>query len=463
MISYDVLVIGSGPAGHKAAIRAAKSGKKVAVVERKICVGGVSVNTGTIPSKTFREAVLYLSGFRQRAVYGQSYTLKKSVTIADLNQRVQHVVKNEVEVLNAQFRRNGVDVIPGAASFIDPHTIKVVGPEGAIEVAAGTIILAVGARPAHSDSFAVDGETIVDTESFYAMPQLPKTLIVVGGGVIGVEYATMAATVGVAVTVIETRPTILDFIDGEIVEALTYHMRQSGITLRLGEEVTNVTRTPSGKVAAVTKSHKEIAADAVLYAVGRQGNTDGLALENAGLDADNRGRISVNEHFQTKVPHIYAVGDIIGFPSLASVSSEQGRLAACHALGIATRGLSALFPYGIYTIPEISYVGSTEEELTEAGIAYETGIARYREIARGQILGDDAGLLKLLFHREKKTLLGVHIIGEGASELVHIGQAVIAFGGTIDYFVDTVFNYPTLAECYKVAALAGVNKLAAMS
>jgi len=460
---YDVLVIGSGPAGHKAAICAAKAGKKVAVVERKVAVGGVSVNTGTIPSKTFREAVLYLSGFRQRSVYGQSYTLKKTVTIGDLNQRVQHVIKNEIEVLNAQFRRNGVDVIPGRASFIDPHIVKVAGPDGVVEIASETIILAVGARPAHSDNFAVDGETIVDTETFYAMPQLPKTLIVVGGGVIGVEYATMAATVGVGVTVIETRPTILDFIDGEIVEALTYHMRQSGITLRLGEEVTSVKRTPSGKVAALTKSHKEIAGDAVLYAVGRQGNTDSLDLPNAGLEADSRGRISVNEHFQTKAPHIYAVGDVIGFPSLASVSSEQGRLAASHALGAATRGLTSLFPYGIYTIPEISYVGSTEEELTEAGVPYETGIARYREIARGQILGDDAGLLKLLFHRETKTLLGVHIIGEGASELVHIGQAVISFGGTIEYFVDTVFNYPTLAECYKVAALAGINKLAAMS
>jgi NAD(P) transhydrogenase len=462
-MTYDVVVVGSGPAGHKAAIQAAKAGRKVAVVEWKAAVGGVSVNSGTIPSKTFREAVLYLSGVRQRGVYGQSYSLKKSITIADLNQRVQHVVKNEVEVLYAQFRRNGVDIIPGRAAFRDAHTLVVTGPDGALELSAATIILAVGTSPAHSKDFTVDGATIVDSETFHLMPQLPKSLIVVGGGVIGVEYATMAAVIGVQVTVIESRPRILDFIDGEITEALMYHMRQAGITLRLGEAVTSVVRTLSGKVAAHTQSHKEIAADAVLYTVGRQGNTSDIGLENAGLEADDRGRLAVNGHFQTRVPHIYAVGDVIGFPSLASVSSEQGRLAVCHALNLPCRALTSLFPYGIYTIPEISYVGSTEEELTEAGIPYETGIARYREIARGQILGDDSGLLKLLFHRQTRTLLGVHIIGDGASELVHIGQAVLSYGGTIDYFIDAVFNYPTLAECYKVAALAGMNKLASMS
>jgi NAD(P) transhydrogenase len=457
--TYDIVVIGSGPAGHKAAIQAAKAGRSVAVVERRASVGGVSVNTGTIPSKTFREAVLYLSGFRQRGIYGQSYTLKKDITIEDLRQRVSHVVRNEVEVLIAQFRRNGVDVLGGSASFVDAHTLRIETPAGVEEVAAQFVIVAVGAGPAHAGSFPVDGQTILDSETFFAMPTLPKTLTVVGGGVIGVEYATMAAMVGCRVTILEARPRILDFVDGEIVEALCYHMRQNGITLRLGEEVASVKRLASGKVDAVTKSNKEIVGDAVLYAAGRQGNTAWLKLENAGLAADARGRIAVDESFRTSVPHIFAVGDVVGFPSLASVSAEQGRHASCHALGIPVRPMPAAFPYGIYTIPEISYVGATEEELTKEGVSYETGIARYREIARGQILGDETGLMKILFHRETKKLLGVHIMGEGASELVHIGQAVISFGGTIDYLIDTVFNYPTLAECYKVAALAGLNKL----
>ncbi len=463
MKNYDVVVIGSGPAGQKAAMQVAKAGKKAAVVERRAAVGGVSVNTGTIPSKTFREAVLYLTGVRQRGIYGQSYSLKKEITIQDLTERVSHVVRHEIEVITAQFKRNGIDVIAGRASFADPHTIRVESADGSEQFGAETVILAVGAGPAPSEAFPVDGKTILDSETFFAMPALPKTLTVIGGGVIGVEYATMAATVGCRVTVVEARTRILDFVDGEIVEALCYHMRESGITLRLGEEVVLVKRLASGRVDAVTKSNKEIASDAVLYAVGRQGNTAELALENAGLAADARGRIAVDACFQTMVPHIYAVGDVIGFPSLASVSAEQGRRASCHALGLPTRPLSAFFPYGIYTIPEISYVGATEEELTKEGIPYETGMARYREIARGQILGDDSGLLKLLFHRETRKLLGVHILGEGASELVHIGQAVIVFGGTIDYFVDTVFNYPTLAECYKVAALAGINRLAALA
>jgi NAD(P) transhydrogenase len=354
-----------------------------------------------------------------------------------------------------------VEILTGSAAFAGEREMVVAGGDEPRTIRGEVIILAVGAGPAHSPDFPVDGASILDTQTFYSMPQLPRTLVVVGGGVIGVEYATMAATAGCQVTLVETRPRILDFIDGEIAEALMYHMRQAGVTLRLGEEVARVERLPSGKVTAVTKSQKEICGEAVLYAVGRQGNTADLALERVGLSADTRGRIAVNANFQTAVPYVYAVGDVVGFPSLASVSAEQGRLAARHALGIECRAMPASFPYGIYTIPEISYVGATEEELTKQGVPYETGLARYREIARGQIMGDETGLLKLLFHRETRALLGVHILGEGASELVHIGQAVLAFGGTIDYFVDNVFNYPTLAECYKVAALAGMNKLAA--
>jgi len=294
---------------------------------------------------------------------------------------------------------------------------------------------------------------------FPKLPSLPKTITVVGAGVVGIEYACMAAALGIKVTLIDLRPRMLEFVDAEIIEALSYHMRDFDVTFRLGEEMESVSKAPSGKVIVNLRSKKQVASEVVLYAVGRQGNTKDLNLEAVGLKADSRGRIAVNEFFQTPVSNIYAVGDVIGFPSLASVSMEQGRLASCHAFGLPAVSMPQLFPYGIYTIPEISYVGQNEEQLTAAGIPYEVGIARYREIARGQIVGDETGLLKLLFHRQTRKLLGVHIIGEGASELVHIGQAVLAFEGEIDYFVNTVFNYPTLAECYKVAALSGTNKL----
>jgi NAD(P) transhydrogenase len=460
MRQYDLLVIGTGPAGHHGAIQAAKLGKKVAIAEMKTCLGGACINTGTIPSKTLREAVLHLTGFKQRGLYGSSQDSRFRISMDDLSRRVDQVIRTEIDVFNNQLRRNGVDILIGRASFVDPHVLQIERGDGErVLCQADYVLIATGTRPAHSPTIPLDGVHIFDTDALISLPNLPRLLTIVGGGVIGVEYACMSAALGIQVTLVERRPRILDFVDDQIVEALSYHMRSHGVTFRLGEEVDEVRRTPEGKVCAKLKSKKQIWSDALLYAVGRSGNTDSLNLAVAGLEADERGRIKTNGNFQTTAPHIYAAGDVIGFPSLASVSMEQGRLAACHAFQHPASSAPELFPYGIYSIPEISFVGRNEAQLTEADVPYEIGVAHYREIARGQIIGDTTGLLKLLFHRETRKLLGVHIIGEGATELIHIGQAVLAFEGTIDFFVNTVFNYPTLAECYKVAALAGLNRL----
>ncbi|HUI40384.1 MAG TPA: Si-specific NAD(P)(+) transhydrogenase [Terriglobia bacterium] len=460
METYDLLVIGSGPAGQRAAIQGAKCGKRVAVVEAREVVGGACINTGTIPSKTIREAVLHLSGYRYQGIYGISYRVKDKITMADLAFRVQHVIKTEIDVTQAQLSRNGIELINGRACFADAHTVRVENSRGVSEYQAGTIIIAVGTKPAVSDKVPLNGRTIVNSDQVLQMPEIPKNLIVVGGGVIGVEYTCMFATLGVRVILVEKRPRLLEFADAEIVEALSYHLRDSRVTLRLNEEVESVEEAPDGKVVANLESRKKVSGDALLYAVGRHGNVDGLELPAAGIEADARGRIRVDEHYRTQTPSIYAVGDVIGFPSLASVSMEQGRIAAAHAFGVAVNSNPAYYPYGIYTIPEISFIGKTEEQLTDEDVPYEVGIAYYREIARGQIRGDTTGRLKLIFHRETKEVLGVHIIGEEASELLHIGQAVLILKGTVEYFVDTVFNYPTLAECYKAAAFNGLNKLA---
>jgi NAD(P) transhydrogenase len=457
---YDLIVIGSGPSGQRAAVAAAKMKKRVAVVESRAVVGGVCINTGTIPSKTMREAVLHLSGYNYRSVYGMNYRVKDKITMNDLAFRVQGVIKTEVDVTEAQLSRNGIEVVHGIAQFVDPHQIRVDGPQGETKLEADRIILAVGTRPASSPKVPLNGRTIVNSDQILDIPELPRTLIVVGGGVIGVEYACMFAILGVRVTLIEKRNRLLEFADQEIIEALSYHLRDSRVTMRLGEEVDSVEELPDGGVVANLKSNKKVSGDALLYAVGRQGNVDDLNLAAAGLDADNRGRIAVDEHYQTKVEHIFAVGDVVGFPSLASVSMEQGRIAAARAFDDhAATSNPSFYPYGIYTIPEISFIGKTEEQLTEEDVPYEVGMAYYREVARGQIRGDTTGRLKLIFHRDTRKVLGVHIIGEGASELVHIGQAVMALDATIDYFIDTVFNYPTLAECYKVAAFNGLGRL----
>jgi len=459
MQTFDLIVIGSGPAGQRAAIQAAKSGKHVALVEKVECMGGVCINTGTIPSKTMREAVLHLSGYQYQNVYGVNYRVKEKISMGDLAFRVQHVIRTEIEVTISQLNRNNIQVLAGYASFLDPHTILITSALGATEVKAEQFIIATGTKPATSPKIAINGRTIINSDQVLDMPEVPRTLIVVGGGVIGVEYTCMFATLGVRVILIEKRPRLLEFADAEMVEALSYHLRDQRVTMRLNEEVSSVEETADGAVVAYLESHKRLSGDALLYAVGRQGNIYELALDKAGIEADSRGRIPVDAEYRTSQAHIFAVGDVIGFPSLASVSMEQGRMAAAIAFHRPAHTNPATYPYGIYTIPEISFIGKTEEQLTEEDAPYEVGVAYYREIARGQIRGDTTGRLKIIFHRETREILGVHIIGEGASELLHIGKAVMVLKGTIDYFVDNVFNYPTLAECYKAAAFNGLNKL----
>ena len=459
MLDLDLLVIGTGPAGQRAAVQAAKLGKNVAIAERREVVGGVCINTGTIPSKTFREAVLYLTGYEQRGFYGPGYRLKESITMPELLQRVDQVVQREIQVIRAQMARNRVRLIPGMASFRGPHDLVVRGAAETTEVRAARVVIACGTVPAQPSGVQLDGTTVITSDGILDLKEVPRTLTVVGAGVIGVEYASMFAALGVEVTLVDKRDRLLDFVDAEIAESLSYQMRNMNCTFRLREEVASIAIEAPRRAVATLKSGKHIVAELLLYAAGRIGATASLDLAAAGLEADDRGRILVNERFETKAPHVLAVGDVIGFPSLASTSMEQGRQAVCHAYGITSSSFPDLFPYGIYSIPEISMVGRNEAELTEAGVPYEMGVARYREIARGAILGDESGLLKILFHRETRALLGVHIIGTSATELVHIGQAAIAFGATIDYFVDAVLNYPTFAECYKVAALDGYNKV----
>ncbi len=462
---YDLIVIGSGPAGHRAAIQAVKLHKRVALIERKAVVGGVCINTGTIPSKTLREAVMHLSGYRERSVYGESYTVKQDITMADLLFRADHVIRHEIDVTRHQLSRNRIEVIGAEASFVDSHTVrcKMLGTNTIRDITTDKVIIGTGTYATRDTNIPLDGQNVFISDDILKLQELPHTLAVIGAGVIGCEYATMFATLGVRVTIIDKRHQLLPFVDYEIGDALAYHLRQNKATLRFGEEVSHVETFTSEQGRTRVRIHlvsgKQMTADKVLYSIGRTGATNRLNLPAAGIQADERGRIKVNAFYQTDAPHIYAVGDVIGFPSLASVSMEQGRLATCHAFGVETNSMPQLFPYGIYTIPEISTVGQTEEQLTEAGVPYEVGKAHYREIARGQIIGDNTGMLKLIFHAESRALLGVHILGEGASELIHIGQAVLAFNGTVDYFVNTAFNYPTLAECYKTAAFNGINRL----
>src|SRR5215471_6548543 len=458
--SYDLVVIGSGPAGQKAAICAAKMRKKVAVVERRRSIGGVCVNTGTIPSKTFREAVLYLSGLRQRTFYGRGYAVKDQIAMQDLVFRAQAVMAREIEVVKAQLRRNQITTLEGTARFLDPHSVEVVRDDASLVVRGEKILIACGTRPAHDSQMPVDGKRIFDSDQVHLLDELPRELIVVGAGIIGLEYASMFAAVGVRVTLLDQRPTLLDFADREIVESLCFQLRQLGTVFRLGEKVVaGGFDEDRDRVFARLESEKSVKGQALLYAVGRRTNSDQLNLEVIGLQPDGRGKLTVDQHYQTAVPYVYAAGDVVGFPALASTSMEQGRLASCHIFGVASPIPPNLIPYGVYTIPEISMVGATEEQLTRDKIPYEIGIARYAELAKGQMLGDDQGFLKLIFDPVSLRLLGVHIIGDRAAEIVHIGQAVLAMGGTIEYFRDTVFNYPTLAEAFKVAALDGLNKL----
>jgi NAD(P) transhydrogenase len=456
---FDLLVIGSGPGGQKAAIAAAKLERRVAIVERRDMIGGVCLNTGTIPSKTLREAVLYLTGIDQREMYGQSYRLKDEITIADLAARTSHVVGREMDVVRSQLTRNRVTILTGTASFADPHEVGVDDGGGRLRrVTAEKIVIASGTRPARPDSVEFDERTVIDSDGIVNLDRVPRSMVVAGAGVIGIEYASMFAALGTKVTVVEQRDRMLEFCDIEVVEALKYHLRDLAVTFRFGETVESVQARPDGAIAML-RSGKKIPAETVMYSAGRQGMSDTLNLAAAGLAADDRGRIGVDEVYRTAVPHIYAVGDVIGFPALAATSMEQGRVAAHHACGEPLHVLGGLQPIGIYSIPEISFIGRTEEQLTQASVPFEVGVARYRELARGQIIGDSYGVLKLLVSTDDHSLLGVHVFGTGATELIHIGQAVMGCQGTVDYLVDAVFNYPTLAEAYKVAALDAMNKM----
>lgn len=468
MAEYDLCVIGSGPAGQRAAIQAAKIDKRVVVCEQREQVGGVAINTGTIPSKALREAILHLAGRPSAMPRVEDFLEARNSTFVGLQNACQKIIREENEIVEGHFRRNGVAVVHGRASFVSPNEVEVVGARGTRRVTADHFVVGVGTRPARPDNIPFDECNVITSDGILNLGYLPNSMLVVGGGVIGTEYASMLTALGVKVTLVEGRHRLLDFVDEELTEALQYHFRQAGMTLRLGERVTHVEviEPPRGAravndtmVEATLESGKTLRADCLLYCIGRQGATDELGLAAAGLEADNRGRIHVNEHLQTSQEHIYACGDVIGFPALASTSAEQGRLAACHAFGIPCEFKQDLLPYGIYAIPELSMVGWTEQKLTEEGIPYESGIANYREISRGKLLGDDIGMLKLLVHQESMTILGVHALGTGATELIHIGQAAIAFNATLDYFIETVFNFPTLAECYKVAAYNAMNKI----
>jgi len=464
MRHFDCIVVGTGPAGQKAAIQAAKLGKKVAIIEKNNSIGWAAINTGTIPSKALREAVLHLTGASKRGLFGDNYRVKRQITISDLIYVSQQVIHHELTIVRDHFDRNGIELIWGEARFEQENVIYIDRPDDFEVISADKFIIATGTRPATPQSVPFDKQAVFTSDGLLKLDALPKTMIVVGGGVIGVEYACMLAAVGVKVTLVEGRTQLLGFLDDEITEAFQYQMRRTGITLRMGEKVAKIELLPTdgpnaGLVRATLESGKHLHAQTLLYAIGRQGTTGTLQLTKVGIAADDRERLKVNEFYQTTQAHIYAVGDVIGFPALASTAMEQGRQAACHAFGAPTSSVPELFPYGIYAIPEISMVGKTEKQLTDAGIPYEAGIAQYKELARGQLLGDLEGMLKLLIHQENHKILGVHAIGTGATELIHIGQAVMAFNGTVDFFINNVFNYPTLAEAYKVAALNGLNKL----
>jgi len=460
MAHYDLIIIGSGPAGRAAAIQAGKLKRKVLVVDRKDRLGGVSVHTGTIPSKTLRETVLNLSGYRERSFYGRSYRVKDNIDAGDLKARLHMTLDHEVDVLEHQFNRNHVDTLLGMAKFVGPNEIEVATEAGdTSRITGDKFLIATGTKTYRPDYVPFNGRTVVDSDEFLEMSEIPRSLVVVGAGVIGVEYATMFSALDVTVTLIEPRDSFLDFIDSALISDFTHQIKENGVDLRLGSAITQI--EDAGKHVEVSlENGRHVRADMLLFAAGRMGATDKLGLEVVGLKTDHRGRLEVDrKSYQTKVPHIYAAGDVIGHPSLASTSLQQGRVAGCHALDTPTLGESPWFPYGIYSVPEISTCGMSEEEMQEREIPYEIGVARFRETSRGQIMGLEHGMLKMLVSLKTRRVLGVLIVGEGATELIHIAQAVLNLKGTVDYFVKNTFNYPTLAEAYKIAGLDAFNRM----
>ena len=460
MRSYDMVVVGSGPAGQKAAVQAAKLSKRVAIVEKSPQLGGTSLNTGTLPSKTLKDTIEYIHGLGRRGLHQLGAALTKQLTLPDLMTRKNQVIETEVAVITNQLQRNGIEIIQGTAGFIDPHTLRVMRSDGHVEyVHASTIVLATGARPRRPAEIPFDDLIVCDSDSFLRTTKNPASIIVIGGGVIGAEYASMLAAFGIRVTLIDRRTQLLRFLDREIAQALDSQMQQNGVAMRFGQEQLDISVNDAGNPVAHLQGGARVTADMVLYTMGRIGNTEALNLPAIGLATDQQGQLAVNAQYQTAIPHIYATGDVIGFPALAATAMEQGRLAACHAFQVAESHDIKVIPYGIYSIPEVSMVGNTEDELVAAGVPHATGRAFFREMARGHISGDLHGLLKVIFHRETHRLLGVHIIGPGATELIHIGQSVLTYGGMVEYFVHNVFNYPTMAECYRTAALDGLNRL----
>lgn len=459
--AYDLVVIGSGPSGQKAAIQARKLGKRTIVVDANRQIGGNCLHDGTIPSKSFREAIMHLSGWRERSHYGQAYTVKQNIEFSDLTDRTTGIETEIEQTIRSQLLRNKVEILHGMASLIDAHTVQVTAGDTARMLSTDKIIIAVGTRPWRPNTFQFDNGIILDSNDILRMEQIPKTLTVVGGGVIGCEYGSMFAALGVKVTIVEQRNSILGFLDSELIDSLVYNLRQQKACIITGDKVIHCCASPDGRAVTYLESGRRVVSDQLLVSAGRVGNIEGLGLEPLGIETDARGNIRVNKCFQTTCDNVYAVGDVIGSPALASTGMEQGRRAACHAFGLHDNAMNIPLPFGIYAIPEIASVGATEAELRATKTPYEYGIARFSELERGRIIGDNVGLLKLLFHRSSLQLLGVHIIGEAATELIHVGQTVIGFQGGIDYFVNAVFNYPTLAQAYKTAALDGWNKILA--
>lgn len=460
MQTYDLVVIGSGPAGRRAAIQAAKFGRSVLVVERGRRLGGVSVHTGTIPSKTLRETVLNLTGWRERSFYGQSHRAKQEILAEDLTARLYKTLDREVEVLRHQFLRNGIQNIHATARFVSSNKLALTTESGSTtEVLFYKCVIAVGTQASRPESVPFDKQQILDSDEILNLKYLPRSITIVGAGVIGIEYATIFSALDIRVTLVDHRETYLDFVDHEIISEFTHDLRDMGIALRLGCELKGI-RKKGANVEVTLGDGRQVLSDMLLYAAGRITNIQSLGLEDVGIDVDERGKIKVDfSTFQTTQPHVYAAGDVIGFPSLASTSMEQGRMAVCHAFGMVPPLVPDCFPYGIYSVPEISFVGLTEKQVKESGIAYECGVARFRETSRGHIMGVKSGYLKIICALKTGKLLGVHIVGEGATELIHVGQAVMNLGGTIDYFVNNTFNYPTLAEAYKIAGLDAWNRI----
>jgi NAD(P) transhydrogenase len=462
---FDLVVVGSGPAGEKGAAQAAYFGKRVALIEKAPALGGASVHTGTLPSKTLRETALYLTGFQRRSLYGMTLEVDREASLHQLMGRLRAVTEQQVAQIDRNMQRHGVTVVRGLAEFTSPEEVVVRPPEKgdgpARLLRAANFLIATGSSPHRPSGVPFDDPDVEDSDTILDLDRIPLSLAVVGGGVIGCEYACLFAALGTSIIVIEGRGNLLGGLDSEMSGALRTALERGGHEIMLGDAVEAIGRVPGGPLRISLKSGRVLQVDKILYSAGRAGNTKGLGLDRAGITLDARGRIPVNAQFQTSQPHIYAAGDVIGNPALASVSMEQGRVAACHAFGLPYKThVAPLTPFGVYTIPEISMVGATEEELKASGTPYEVGRARYENNARGQIIGEADGLLKLIFDPSTKKLLGVHIIGDRATELVHIGQMVMITGGTIDVFIDSVFNFPTLAELYKYAAYDGLGRLA---